>query len=228
MCVNSNVFSDGTNPNYGVVPSDRIFYIFAIDVCGFINFINRISESEIKNDFEPKELTILIQNIFELVHEKFENGPNYKFSDVLDRVSPIILYRINPKIKREITKSFNKICSKFCIDSIKPSLGLICKALDRSYEKFQSLSELKFFEAFYAIKEEENSKIQYENGKQEENKVKTEPNKSENKTKEVSSEETNNNNDKDQENETNENENNNTKKDPWFFIIRNAKVEVGV
>ena len=38
----------------------------------------------------------------------------------------------------------------------------------------------------------------------------------------------NNNNDKDQENETNENENNNTKKDPWFFMIRNAKVEVGV
>ena len=27
---------------------------------------------------------------------------------------------------------------------------------------------------------------------------------------------------------TNENENNNTKKDPWFFMIRNAKVEVGV
>ena len=69
-------------------------------------------------------------------------------------------------------------------------------------------------------------KIKLKNEKEIENK---ESNKeSNNESKEVPSEEINNNNDKDQENGKNENEDNNTKKDPWFFIIRNAKVEVGV
>ena len=403
MCV-FRVFSFKTNPNCCVNwPANGIFYDFAANVREFITFIN----IKLKNELDPKLRTRLIQNIFLMVDKKFKNGNSYKFSDVWSKIRPVYTLEFDSKTKAVITRRFNEICNAFCLDSIKPNVGLICKAINRCYQQYGEFFYGQFFEAFYAIKEEENSKMQYENEKQNEEKsnvidqfkfqifdlrnksfstqeykfsdfasrfdnslyfknlkgfvrnvffcrlynentvlkniceeiypereLKTfvrpscydeipydeladinfkmdieilkewhkrtlivkkqltsnfnklyktfykdrweilenldeifdpiineyekdqENEINENEPKEVSSEETNNNNnkdlenetnenesnnelevpseeinnnnDKDQENETNENENNNTKKDPWFFVIRNAKVEVGV
>ena len=149
-----------------------------------------------------------------MVDKKFKKGVNYKFSDVWTKIRPVYTLEFDSRTKSVITRRFNEICNAFCLDSIKPNVGLIYKTIDRCYQQYGVFYYGKFFEVFYAIKEEENPKMQYENEKQNENKVETEP-------KEVSSEETNNNNDKDQENE---NEDNNTVENPWLFIIKNAKL----
>ena len=109
-------------------------------------------------------------------------------------------------IKKKLTSNFNKLYKTFYKDRwvILENLDEIFDPIINGYKK-DSTFKLK----------ENHSEI---NEKDQENEI------NENEPKEVSSEETNNN-DKDQENE---NEDNNTKKDPWFFIIRNAKVEVGV
>ena len=116
-------------------------------------------------------------------------------------------------IKKKLTSNFNKLYKTFYKDRwlILENLDEIFDPIINDYKK-DSTFQLK----------ENHSEI---NGKDQENEINE--NESNNEL-EVPSEEINNNNDKDQENETNENENNNTKKDPWFFIIRNAKVEVGV
>lgn len=200
-----------------VIPGDGIFYDFAANVREFITFINIKLKIKLKNELDPKLRTRLIQNIFLMVDKKFKNGNSYKFSDVWSKIRPVYTLEFDSKTKAVITRRFNEICNAFCLDSIKPNVGLICETIDRCYQQYGEFYYGRFFEVFHAIKEEENSKMQYENEKQNENKVETE-------SKEVSSEETNNNNDKDQENETNENEDNNTVENPWFFIIRNAKV----
>ena len=196
MCV-FRVFSYKTNPNYGVMPGDGIFYDFAANVREFITFINIKLKIKLKNELDPKLRTRLIQNIFLMVDKKFKKGVSYKFSDVWTKIRPAYTLEFDSKTKAVITRRFNEICNAFCLDSIKPNVGLICETIDRCYQQYGVFYYAKFFEVFYAIKEEENSKMQYENEKQNENKVETEP-------KEVSSEETNNNNDKDQENETND------------------------
>lgn len=193
MCV-FRVFSFKTNPNCCVNwPANGIFYDFAANVREFITFIN----IKLKNELDPKLRTRLIQNIFLMVDKKFKNGNSYKFSDVWSKIRPVYTLEFDSKTKAVITRRFNEICNAFCLDSIKPNVGLICKAINRCYQQYGEFFYGQFFEAFYAIKEEENSKMQYENEKQNENKVETE-------SKEVSSEEINNNNDKDQENETND------------------------
>lgn len=403
MCV-FRVFSYKTNPNHGVMPSDGIFYDFAANVREFITFINIKLKIKLKNELDPKLRTRLIQNIFLMVDKKFKNGNSYKFSDVWSKIRPVYTLEFDSRTKAVITKRFNEICNAFCLDSIKPNVGLICETIDRCYQQYGEFYYDRFFEVFHAIKGEENPKMQYGNEKQNEEKTnvidrfkfqifdlrnksfstqeykfsdfasrfdnslyfknlkgfvrnvffcrlynentvlkniceeiyperelktfvrpscydeipydeladinfkmdieilkewhkrtlivkkqltsnfnklyktfykdrweilenldeifdpiineyekdqeneineneskevsnertnnKNEKNQenetNENEPKEVSSEETNNNNDKDQENEINENGNNNTKKDPWFFVIRNAKVEVGV
>ena len=132
-----------------------------------------------------------------MVDKKFKNGNSYKFSDVWSKIRPVYTLEFDSKTKAVITRRFNEICNAFCLDSIKPNVGLICETIDRCYQQYGEFYYGRFFEVFHAIKEEENPKMQYENEKQNENKVETE-------SKEVSSEETNNNNDKDQENETND------------------------
>lgn len=179
MCV-FRVFSFKTNPNCCVNwPANGIFYDFAANVREFITFIN----IKLKNELDPKLRTRLIQNIFLMVDKKFKNGNSYKFSDVWSKIRPVYTLEFDSKTKAVITRRFNEICNAFCLDSIKPNVGLICKAINRCYQQYGEFFYGQFFEAFYAIKEEENSKMQYENEKQNENKVETE-------SKEVSSEET--------------------------------------
>ena len=48
MCV-FRVFSYKTNPNYGVMPGDGIFYDFAANVREFITFINIKLKIKLKN-----------------------------------------------------------------------------------------------------------------------------------------------------------------------------------
>ena len=114
-------------------------------------------------------------------------------------------------IKKKLTSNFNKLYKTFYKDRwvILENLDEIFDPIINGYKK----------DGTFKLKEN-HSEI---NEKDQENEINEDE--SNNEPKEVSSEETNNNNDKDQENE---NEDNNTKKDPWFFIIRNAKVEVGV
>lgn len=116
-------------------------------------------------------------------------------------------------IKKKLTSNFNKLYKTFYKDRwvILENLDEIFDPIINDYKK-DGTFQLKENHSEINEKDQENET----NGNESNNEL------------EVSSEETNNNNDKDQENETNENENNNTKKDPWFFIIRNAKVEVGV
>ena len=180
-----------------VIPGDGIFYDFAANVREFITFINIKLKIKLKNELDPKLRTRLIQNIFLMVDKKFKNGNSYKFSDVWSKIRPVYTLEFDSKTKAVITRRFNEICNAFCLDSIKPNVGLICETIDRCYQQYGEFYYGRFFEVFHAIKEEENPKMQYENEKQNENKVETE-------SKEVSSEETNNNNDKDQENETND------------------------
>ena len=117
-------------------------------------------------------------------------------------------------IKKKLTSNFNKLYKTFYKDR-----WLILENLDKIFDPI--INDYKK-EGTFQLKEN-HSEI---NEKDQENEINE--NESNNESKEVSSEEINNNNDKDQENGKNENEDNNTKKDPWFFIIRNAKVEVGV
>lgn len=114
-------------------------------------------------------------------------------------------------VKKKLTSNFNKLYKTFYKDRwvILENLDEIFDPIINDYKK-DSTFKLK----------ENHSEI---NEKDQENEINEDE--SNNESKEVPSEEINNNNDKDQENE---NEDNNTKKDPWFFIIRNAKVEVGV
>lgn len=180
MCV-FRIFSFKTNPDCCVNwPANGIFYDFAANVREFITFIN----IKLKNELDPKLRTRLIQNIFLMVDKKFKKGADYKFSDVWTKIRPVYTLEFDSKTKAIITRRFNEICNAFCLDSIKPNVGLICKAINRCYQQYGEFFYGQFFEAFYAIKEEENSKMQYENEKQNENKVETE-------SKEVSSEETN-------------------------------------
>lgn len=116
-------------------------------------------------------------------------------------------------IKKKLTSNFNKLYKTFYKDR-----WLILENLDKIFDPI--INDYKKDGTFQL--KENHSEI---NEKDQENEINE--NESSNEL-EVPSEEINNNNDKDQENETNENENNNTKKDPWFFVIRNAKVEVGV
>lgn len=190
MCV-FRVFSFKSNPNCCVNwPANGIFYDFAANVREFITFIN----IKLKNGLDPKLRTRLIQNIFLMVDKKFKKGAGYKFSDVWTKIRPVYTLEFDSRTKAVVTRRFNEICNAFCLDSIKPNVGLICKAINRCYQQYGEFFYGQFFEAFYAIKEEENPKMQYENEKQNENKVEIE-------SKEVSSEKTNNNNEKDQENE---------------------------
>lgn len=176
-----------------------------------------------------------------LIREKMRSPENKGISRVVDRlnlnqnllfeefISPYLSCEPNPdfeyakteflKSKRNVTKLFNGIFH-FAFDCefnskmkevICENLETIINAIaacvvDSRYNKV-GYDFMDLFRFYY--KKEIN-------------------NKRSNNELEVSSEETNNNNDKDQENEINENENNNTKKDSWFFIIKNAKVEVGV
>lgn len=182
MCV-FRVFSYKTNPNHGVMPGDGIFYDFAANVREFITFINIKLKIKLKNELDPKLRTRLIQNIFLMVDKKFKNGNSYKFSDVWSKIRPVYTLEFDSKTKAVITRRFNEICNAFCLDSIKPNVGLICETIDRCYQQYGEFYYGRFFEVFHAIKEEENPKMQYENEKQNENKVETE-------SKEVSSEET--------------------------------------
>ena len=116
-------------------------------------------------------------------------------------------------IKKKLTSNFNKLYKTFYKDR-----WLILENLDKIFDPI--INDYKKDGTFQL--KENHSEI---NEKDQENEINE--NESSNEV-EVPSEEINNNNDKDQENKTNENENNNTKKDPWFFVIRNAKVEVGV
>lgn len=116
-------------------------------------------------------------------------------------------------IKKKLTSNFNKLYKTFYKDR-----WIILENLDKIFDPI--INDYKK-EGTFQLKEN-HSEI---NEKDQENEINE--NESNNEL-EVSSEEINNNNDKDQENGKNENEDNNTKKDPWFFIIRNAKVEVGV
>ena len=182
MCV-FRVFSYKTNPNHGVMPGDGIFYDLAANVREFITFINIKLKIKLKNELDPKLRTRLIQNIFLMVDKKFKNGNSYKFSDVWSKIRPVYTLEFDSKTKAVITRRFNEICNVFCLDSIKPNVGLICETIDRCYQQYGEFYYGRFFEVFHAIKEEENPKMQYENEKQNENKVETE-------SKEVSSEET--------------------------------------
>lgn len=182
MCV-FRVFSYKTNPNHGVMPGDGIFYDLAANVREFITFINIKLKIKLKNELDPKLRTRLIQNIFLMVDKKFKNGNSYKFSDVWSKIRPVYTLEFDSKTKAVITRRFNEICNAFCLDSIKPNVGLICETIDRCYQQYGEFYYGQFFEVFHAIKEEENPKMQYENEKQNENKVETE-------SKEVSSEET--------------------------------------
>ena len=182
MCV-FRVFSYKTNPNHGVMPGDGIFYDLAANVREFITFINIKLKIKLKNELDPKLLTRLIQNIFLMVDKKFKKGVNYKFSDVWTKIRPVYTLEFDSRTKSVITRRFNEICNAFCLDSIKPNVGLICETIDRCYQQYGEFYYGRFFEVFHAIKEEENPKMQYENEKQNENKVETE-------SKEVSSEET--------------------------------------
>ena len=166
-----------------VIPGDGIFYDFAANVREFITFINIKLKIKLKNELDPKLRTRLIQNIFLMVDKKFKNGNSYKFSDVWSKIRPVYTLEFDSKTKAVITRRFNEICNAFCLDSIKPNVGLICETIDRCYQQYGEFYYGRFFEVFHAIKEEENPKMQYENEKQNENKVETE-------SKEVSSEET--------------------------------------
>ena len=168
----------------GVMLGDGVFYDFAANVREFITFINIKLKIKLKNELDPKLRTRLIQNIFLMVDKKFKNGNSYKFSDVWSKIRPVYTLEFDSKTKAVITRRFNEICNAFCLDSIKPNVGLICETIDRCYQQYGEFYYGQFFEVFHAIKEEENPKMQYENEKQNENKVETE-------SKEVSSEETN-------------------------------------
>ena len=143
--------------------------------------------------------------------------------------------------KRNVTKLFNRLCyfsfdiyveRSEVIEKIRENLETIINAIaacveDSRYNKF----EYDFMDLFrYYYKKEINNKRSNNESKEvfsektnNKNGKNQENEINENEPKKVSSEETNNNNDKYQENETNENEDNNTVENPWFFIIRNAK-----
>lgn len=144
--------------------------------------------------------------------------------------------------KRNVTRIFNRfyyfafyiyVESSKVIEEIRENLETIISAIaacveDSRYNKF----EYDFMDLFrYYYKKEINNKRSNNESKEvssERTNNKNEKNQeneiNENEPKEVSSEETNNNNDKDQENETNENEDNNTVENPWLFLIKNAKL----
>lgn len=144
--------------------------------------------------------------------------------------------------KRNVTRIFNRFCHfafdfyverSEVIEKIRENLETIINAIaacveDSRYNKFG----YDFMDLFrYYYKKEINNKRSNNESKEvssertnNKNGKNQENEINDNEPKEVSSEETNNNNDKDQENETNENEDNNTVENPWLFIIKNAKL----
>lgn len=207
----------------------------------------------------------LIKNLEPLVKERLNLPKDQNINQVLSKIFDVEKakkeliaeggdYQKRVKtlnsIKIKATRRFNRICAYYYCEKeiILKNLSTIIKSIiatlkDKRYKPFsRSLADIiewaeleeegheffdfdDLFERYYQ-KEINNKRSNNEskevssertNNKNEKNQ---ENETNENEPKEVSSEETNNNNDKDQENE---NEDNNTIENPWLFIIRNAK-----
>ena len=192
-----------------------------------------------------------------LIREKMRLPENKGISRVVDRlnlnqnllfeefISPYLSCEPDPdfeyakteflRAKRNVTKLFNRIFHfafderKVICENLETTINAISACVvDSRYNRFG----YEFMDLFrYYYKKEINNKRSNNESKEvfsEKTNNKNEKNQeneiNENEPKKVSSEETNNNNDKDQENETNENEDNNTVENPWLFIIKNAKL----